>query len=92
MFKQVKQQNVSRGNLLLFFNNGKRFKKYFLAILIGLPTWYVIGILVNYSNRFATAFYGENKIESGRAIMYAYAAIAVGDILVGLVSQYFQEP
>jgi len=90
MFKQVKQQNVSRGNLLLFFTNGKRFKKYFLAILIGLPTWYVIGILVNYSNRFANAFYGENKIESGRAIMYAYAAIAVGDILIGLVSQYFK--
>ena len=90
MFKQVRQQNVSRGNLLMFFNNSQRFKKYVLAILIGLPTWYVIGILVNYSNRFATAFYGENKIESGRAIMYAYAAIAFGDILVGLISQYFK--
>jgi len=90
MFKQVKEQNVSRGNILMFFNNGQRFKKYILAILIGLPTWYVIGILVNYSNRFAKEFYGDNKIESGRAIMYAYAAIAVGDILVGLVSQYFK--
>jgi MFS transporter, putative metabolite:H+ symporter len=90
MFKQVKHQNVSRGNILLFFNNAKRFKKYILAILIGMPTWFVIGILVNFSNRFATEFYGENKIESGRAIMYAYAAIAVGDILVGLVSQYFK--
>jgi MFS transporter, putative metabolite:H+ symporter len=90
MFKQVKEQNVSRGNIFMFFNNGQRFKKYILAILIGLPTWYVIGILVNYSNRFAKEFYGENKIESGRAIMYAYAAIAVGDILVGLVSQYFK--
>ncbi|MFM9943710.1 MAG: MFS transporter [Bacteroidia bacterium] len=90
MFKDVKQQNVSRGNLLSFFTNGRRFKKYILAILIGLPTWYVIGILVNYSNRFASAFYGENKIESGRAIMYAYAAIAVGDILIGFVSQYFK--
>lgn len=55
-----------------------------------MPTWFVIGILVNLSNRFATEFYGENKIESGRAIMYAYAAIAIGDILVGLVSQYFK--
>src|SRR5688572_3326884 len=90
MFKQVRDQNVSRGNLLLFFTNGQRFKKYILAILIGLPTWYVIGILVNYSNRFANAFYVDNKIESGRAIMYAYAAIAVGDILVGLISQYFK--
>lgn len=90
MFKQVKEQNVSRGNLLSFFTNGRRFKKYILAILIGLPTWYVIGILVNYSNRFATAFYGENNIESGRAIMYAYSAIAIGDILIGFVSQYFK--
>ena len=90
MFRQVKQQNVARGNFFMFFTNGKRFKKYILAILIGLPTWYVIGILVNYSNRFATAFYGPNKIDSGRAIMYAYAAIAIGDILVGLISQYFQ--
>jgi MFS family permease len=90
MFKQVKEQNVSRGNILMFFNNATRFRKYILAILIGLPTWYVIGILVNYSNRFATAFYGKNAIESGKAIMYAYAAIAIGDILVGLVSQYFR--
>jgi len=90
MFNQVKQQNVKRGNLLMFFNNSRRFKKYILAILIGMPTWFVIGILVNLSNRFATEFYGKNEIESGRAIMYAYAAIAVGDILVGFVSQYFR--
>ncbi len=90
MFKEVREKNVSRGNFFAFFTNGRRFKKYLLAILIGLPTWFVIGILVNYSNRFAIAFYGPNKIESGRAIMYAYAAIAVGDISVGLVSQYFK--
>jgi len=90
MFKQTREKGVSRGNLLMFFTNAHRFRKYILAILIGLPTWYVIGILVNYSNRFAKAFYGDNKIDSGKAIMYAYAAIAVGDILVGLVSQYFK--
>lgn len=90
MFNEVKQQNVARGNLLMFFNNAARFRKYLLAILIGMPTWFVIGILVNLSNRFATEFYGANKIESGRAIMYAYAAIAVGDILVGFVSQWFK--
>lgn len=90
MFMTVKQQNVQRGNFLMFFTNAKRFKKYALAILIGLPTWFVIGVLVNFSNRFAKEFYGDNKIESGKAIMYAYAAIAVGDILIGLISQYFK--
>lgn len=90
MFHQAKASKVSRGNFLMFFTNARRFKKYILAILIGLPTWFVIGILVNYSNRFATALYGENAIDSGKAIMYAYAAIAIGDIAVGFVSQYFR--
>ncbi|MBU6157988.1 MAG: MFS transporter [Bacteroidetes bacterium] len=90
MFEQLKQSNVSKGNVLMFFNDAGRFKKYMKAILIGLPTWYVIGILVNYSNRFAKDFYGETALDSGRSIMYAYTAIAIGDILIGLVSQYFK--
>ena len=90
MFKTVKTQNVSRGNFFMFFTDGTRFRKYLLAILIGLPTWYVIGILVNLSNRFARDMYGETLLDSGRAIMFAYAGIATGDILIGLVSQYFK--
>jgi putative MFS transporter len=91
MFNSIKQNaNVQRGNILAFFTNATRFRKYLLAILIGLPTWYVIGVLVNYSNRFAKEMYGDSHIESGRAIMYAYVGIAIGDILIGLVSQYFK--
>lgn len=91
MFKEVKtNEQVSRGNILKFFTDGERFRKYLFAILIGLPTWYVIGILVNYSNRFASSLYGENAIDSGRAIMFSYIGIAIGDILIGLVSQFFK--
>ena len=90
MFQQLKETNVQRGNFLMFFNNAKRFKKYFLAILIGLPTWYVIGILVNQSDRFGKAMFGSTTIDSGRSIMFAYTAIAIGDILIGFVSQYFK--
>lgn len=90
MFHSVKEQKVSRGNLLMFFNDATRFRKYLLAVLIGLPTWFVIGILVNLSNRFATALYGPNAIDSGASIMYAYVGIAFGDITIGLVSQWFK--
>lgn len=90
MFKQIKQQNIARGNFFMFFTNARRFRKYILAILIGLPTWYVIGILVNLSNRFAGELYGQKTLDSGRAIMFAYAAIAIGDITVGFVCQYFK--
>jgi len=90
MFKEVKQTNISRGNVFMFFNNATRFRKYILAILIGLPTWFVIGILVNQSDRFGKEMFDSKTIDSGRAIMFAYAAIAIGDILIGLVSQYFK--
>jgi MFS family permease len=81
---------VSRGNFLMLFSKASRLRKYLLAILIGLPTWYVIGILVNLSNRFAANLYGTNAIISGKAIMFAYIGIALGDILIGFVSQYFK--
>jgi MFS family permease len=90
MFKAVRLQNVARGNFFMFFTNGRRFRKYLLAILIGLPTWYVVGILINLSNRFAGELYGQKTLDSGRAIMFAYAAIAVGDIAVGFICQLFK--
>lgn len=90
MFNQAKEQKVARGNFFMLFNNGKRLKKYVFAILIGLPTWYVIGILVNQSDRFGKTMFDSTTIDSGRSIMFAYAAIAIGDMLVGLVSQYFK--
>jgi len=90
MYKSIKTQNVMRGNFFMFFTDITRFRKYILAILIGLPTWYVIGILVNLSDRFAGEMYGDKILESGRAIMFAYAAIAIGDILIGFISQHFK--
>lgn len=87
MFRQLKETSAVRGNFLMFFTNANRFKKYILAILIGLPTWYVIGILVTFSREFGKAFNIAEEINPGKAIMYAYAAISIGDILIGLLSQ-----
>ena len=90
MFKMIKDSNISKGNFFMFFTNLPRFKKYIFAILIGLPTWYVIGILVNQSDRFAKEMFGSSTLDSGRSIMFAYVGISIGDICIGLVSQYFK--
>ena len=90
MFESVKLSKFEKGNFFMFFQNKKRFVKYITAILIGLPTWFVIGVLINYSNKFASSLYGINLIDSGRSIMLAYIGIASGDLLIGYVSQYFK--
>ncbi|MDB5193804.1 MAG: transporter [Segetibacter sp.] len=87
MFKEVKDMNVQRGNFLMFFTNKERFSKYIKCILLGLPTWFVIGILVSFSNNFALALGITDPVDPGRAIMFAYVGISVGDILIGLLSQ-----
>ncbi|MEO7120052.1 MAG: MFS transporter [Ginsengibacter sp.] len=86
MYKSM-DRSVSRGNFLMFFNNAKRFKKYSCSILLGLPTWYVIGILIAFSNKFAKSFGISEAISPGKATMCAYIAISVGDVLAGLLSQ-----
>ncbi len=84
------EKSVSKGNFLMFFNNAHRFKKYAFSILLGLPTWYVIGILIAFSNKFAKQFGISEDINPGKATMYAYIAISTGDVLAGLVSQLLQ--
>jgi MFS transporter, putative metabolite:H+ symporter len=90
MFHALKTENVQRGNFLMLFSNRDRFYRYLKSILIGLPTWFVIGILVTFSNKFAKEFGIDEKIDSGKSIMYAYVAISIGDILIGLLSQFLK--
>ncbi|MBA3828966.1 MAG: MFS transporter [Taibaiella sp.] len=87
MFQDVKQTKVKRGDFSMFFTNGRRFRKYMLSILIGLPTWYVIGILITFSKEFGEQFGIKEPIDSGKAVMLAYVAISIGDLLIGLISQ-----
>lgn len=87
MYKSMEGAKVVKGNFLMFFTNAHRFKKYMLSILIGLPTWYVVGILVMFSREFGKAFGITEEINPGKAVMYAYVAISIGDILIGLLSQ-----
>ncbi len=87
MFRAVQQQAVSKGNILMFFQKGERLKKYLCAIFVGLPTWYVIGVLITFSPVFATHFGITGAFDSGKAIMVAYVGISIADVLAGLTSQ-----
>ena len=90
MYDAVKKMNVKRGNFLMFFTDKNRFKKYLCAIGIGLPTWYVIGILLTFSNNFAKELGLGEPILPKKATMVAYVAIALADVLIGFVSHWLK--
>ena len=87
MYNSIKEKNVVRGNFLMLLTSASRFRKFILSILIGLPTWYVIGVLIVFSNEFGQRFGVSEEIIPGKATMYAYVAISVADVLAGLLSQ-----
>ncbi|MCA4895987.1 MAG: MFS transporter [Cytophagales bacterium] len=87
VFLKLKQQTVQRGNFFQLFNNAARFKKFVGSVFIGLPIWFVIGILITFSPEFAKALHINGTISAGDAVMYSYIGLAVGDLVSGFISQ-----
>jgi MFS family permease len=87
MFKELKETAHQRGNILMLFNDKKRFKKYLYCILIGLPLWFVVGVLITFSPEFGKALGSTSVINAGEGIMYCYIGIALGDIVAGFLAQ-----
>ncbi len=90
IFKNLKATNTQRGNFFLLFKNKNRFKRYLSNILIGLPTWLIIGVLVTFSNEFGKQMGITETIDPGKSIMFAYVMISIGDVSVGFISNWFK--
>ncbi len=87
VFLKLKEQTVQRGNFFQLFSNPARFKKFVGSVFIGLPIWFVIGILITFSPEFAKALHISGTISAGDAVMYSYIGLAVGDLVSGFISQ-----
>lgn len=89
MFRQVAGTKVKRGDFRMFFQNRKRALLYLRCVMIGIPAWYIIGVLVTFSDQFGKEF-GIADVDPAKAIMYQYMAIAFGDLTAGLLSRFFK--
>lgn len=90
MFRQVQQaDHISRGNFLALFTNWNRFVRFLRCLLIGFPTWYVVGVLITLAPEFGQAK-GLSGITGGNAIAACYTGLILGDIASGLLSQYLR--
>lgn len=87
MFQQAKKEDVARGNFLMFFSSGARAMKYLRCILIGIPIWFVIGILITFSPEFGKSLGLSFQVEAGKAVMFNYIGLSLGDLSSGFLSQ-----
>ncbi|MBI3234047.1 MAG: MFS transporter [Bacteroidetes bacterium] len=90
MFKQMKESDVSKGNFFNLFNKKETIYKYLACIAIGLPVWFVVGVLINQSHKIAPYIGVTGEVKVGDSVMWSYIGLSIGDLLSGALSQWLK--
>lgn len=90
LFENLKNKKVERGNFLSLFKNQKRFLKFLACIAVGIPLWYVVGILVTLSPEFSQELKVNGIILGGKSVFFNYSGLIFGDFLSGVLSQFLK--
>ncbi len=90
LFSIVKKTNVAKGNFITILKNKQHLKKFICILLVGIPGWFVNGVMMQLSD-FISKSMGMHPIpDKGQVIIYFFLALAMGDVLGGLVSQWLK--
>jgi putative MFS transporter len=91
MYKNlVNTAEVVKGNFFMLFKTKERALLYLNSIIIGIPIWFMIGVLINLSPNFITIEGVNSKIMVGEAVMFGYIGLSAGDVISGLLSQWLR--
>src|SRR3984885_9481741 len=83
LYKKTASTGVRRGSFIALFTNRKRFAKYMRCILIGLPTWYLVGILLTLAPELSKALGVTGEITGGEAVLWFYLGLTAGNLMSG---------
>ncbi len=87
MYKKTAATTVRRGSFIALFTNRERFNKYIRCILVGLPTWYLVGILITLAPELSKALGVTGEVTGGEAIFWFYLGLTFGNLASGTLSQ-----
>jgi len=89
-FKKLEESTVQKGNFFSLFKKSSTALKYLYCILIGLPVWFVIGLLIGRAPEFAKLLNVAGEIDRGNCVLLCYSGLILGDISSGALSQLFK--
>jgi MFS family permease len=93
MYQQMKQQSrVPKGNFFYLFANRTRFIKYLKCILIGLPTYFIVGLLLTGAPELLKSVFNLEVEPTlvAKLVIVTYTAIAIADVGCSWLSQKLQ--
>jgi putative MFS transporter len=87
MFDKLKETTAKRGNFIVVLKSPKKLLRYIASIFVGLPVWFVVGILIIPSEEFAQALGVTGDVSGGKAVMLHYMGAAFGSLITAYISQ-----
>ena len=88
LYSQMAQgKPAQQGNILLLFYPMRRFLKYASCVLIAVPIWFCAGILMTFAPEIGEVLQASAPLSAGKAILFSYIGVSIGDVLSGLLSQ-----
>ncbi|MVZ67495.1 MFS transporter [Sphingobacterium sp. DK4209] len=90
MFNEMNDKKIAKGQISILFNNRERFTRYLYCLCIGLPIWFVVGVLVTQAPEIGQALHAETVLSAGKGVMFTYLGISLGDFMAGLIAQVFK--
>jgi len=79
-------KQLSRGNFFRLFTSARRFGRYLAIIGVGVPVWYVIGILCTLAPELGPALGLSETPRAAMSVLLAYGGLTLGDLGSGLLS------
>jgi MFS transporter, putative metabolite:H+ symporter len=87
MFTTASSTDVVRGKFSMIFATRERFLRYIYCLCIGLPLWFVVGILITQAPEFGKALGATEPLSAGKGIMLAYIGLSIGEVIAGFIAQ-----
>lgn len=87
IFKKVKESNVKMGSFNLLFSDPQRLFRYVYCVLIGLPVWFIIGILIGRAPEISKVLNVQGEVQPSVSVMLCYTGLILGDLVSGALSQ-----
>lgn len=88
IFKEALTNQIRRGNFISLFTNRNRAKRYLKWVAVGIPLWFVLGILVVFAPEITSELNVSGTVIVATAVIYQFVGAACGNVIAGLLSQY----
>jgi MFS family permease len=84
------KKNLSAKNFFVILKNKNLFLKYLFFIMIGIPIWFIVGVIVPFTPELAKNLNSSGVVHASYAVMFSYIGGTIGDIFAGTLSHFLK--